>query len=170
MSHDPEEQEPTRDAELAALLRDRERAAGEADPDWGALRARIRAAAEPVAARHRPAARRPTTIRRFAWTAGPMLAAATIAAILLLGHGQRPAPVTGPATTASSTSPSVPTSPSTTPAPTSAAPGAAALAASTGYASAEDALLANVSDTEFSRRVTGDDDPAALLRIAVAAQ
>ncbi len=37
-----------------------------------------------------------------------------------------------------------------------------------GYGSAEQALEANVSDTEFARVVTREDDPAALLAIAVA--
>ncbi len=153
MRRDIEVREPERDPALATALRE-----AYADVPLGAeraqaLRARIRALAEtrPATAQSAPtaapgvvdvplaASAHGLRFRRPIW-AVPALLAATITAVLLLQRGGRaPAPV-----------------PAVSP------------AAAVGFSSAEQALSADVSDAEFARVVTREDDPAALLSIAVA--
>ncbi len=149
-----EAHEPERDPALAAALR---AAYAEAplSPERGdALRRRIRERAlalgsEPAAGstvavaepRRQPrswkAGRLGAGWRRPVW-AVPALLAATVAAVLLLdGRGAR------------------------TPPPPPPPP------AAIGFGSAEQALSAELSDAEFARVVTGQDDPAALLALAV---
>ncbi len=152
MKSDIEEREPVRDPALAAALRE-----AYADEPLGperaaALRRAIRQRAETVVAAQSdhpvaqpeparrmlsPRSRRWTGLLRPAWSV-PVLLAATLATVLLVSRDRHP-----------------PTAPQP-PAPPAA-----------GVASAEQALSADVSDAEFARLVTQEDDPAALLAIAV---
>ncbi len=155
MRGDIEMREPERDPVLAAALREAYADAPLDAERAQALRSRIRAQAETLA----PAAHATTLdqrrlvgaaepvytarphFRRPIW-AVPALLAATLAAVLLVHRRER-----GPV-------------------PLPAAPPAAA---AVGFGSAEQALSADVSDAEFARVVTREDDPAALLAIAVQA-
>ncbi len=153
MRPDIEMREPERDAALAAALRETYADAPLGTERAQALRARIRAqAALRAGAQHsvsaaqlrsvnRPARASARRLRfpRSLW-AVPALLAATLAAVLLVQRRER-VPVSG-----------------------SAGPPAAA---AVGFSSAEQALSADVSDAEFARVVTREDDPAALLALAV---
>ncbi len=144
-----EAHEPERDPVLAEALRPLYPEATLAPEALQALRARIRAAAsepgreEPSTRRWRRAADQVWRRRRYAL---PALLAATLAGILLVREfaGPRPNPVV--------------------PAPST----AAAVAQGVGFASAEQALEAPLSDADFARVLTRENDPAALLAIAVA--
>ncbi len=153
MRGDIEMREPERDPVLAAALREAYADAPLAAERAQALRSRIRAQAETLAPPAHATAREQRPLghaaepvstarlhfRRPVW-AVPALLAATLAAVLLVHRHER-----GPA-------------------PLPLAPPAAV-----GFGSAEQALSADVSDAEFARVVTREDDPAALLAIAVQA-
>ena len=138
-----ESREPERDPALADALREIPGDAQLSDADFERLRLRIRAGAESIDRSNTyvqsPGPATPAR-RRFPRpvVALPALLAAALAGILLV-RGQGQPPV-----------------------PPSPAP--VVQAAPT----AEQALQVDVSDAEFARLVSGADDPAALLRIAVA--
>lgn len=159
MRREIEEREPERDPELAAALRDVYAGAPVADDRADLLRRRIRQRAEtwaairtdstPAGAESKgarfplavPRARRSYLAlpHRRVW-AVPALLAAMVAGILLVAPRLRQA------------------------ASTRVQPTVRAV----GFASAEQALTTDMSDAEFARAVTREDDPAALLAIAVA--
>lgn len=156
MRREIEEREPERDPELAAALLDVYAGAPVADDRADLLRRRIRQRAEtwaatasaPAGAANEmrfpvalPRARRSYLAlpHRRVW-AVPALLAAMVAGVLLVAPRLRQAVSTGAQPTGQAV----------------------------GFASAEQALTTDMSDAEFARALTRQDDPAALLAIAVA--
>ena len=157
MRREIEEREPARDPVLAAALRAAYADAPLAPARAAVLRRRIRARAQALppeavgaaaptpdvpALGTRPLPARPRLpaglgLRSRIWV--PALLAAALAGVLLVGRERRQRTVPAPP---------------------------AAIQA-VGFASAEQALTANLSDTDFARVVTLEDDPAALLELAV---
>lgn len=160
MRHEIEEREPERDAVLASVLREAYADAPLDSERAQALRHRIRERAEalqdaqsrqltveqpqqpksPHVSGTGPRQPRWLRFRRPVW-AVPALLAATVATVLLVESRNR--------------------QPASSPSPLP--------SAAVGFTSAEQALSADVSDAEFVRVVTREDDPAALLAIAVEA-
>ncbi len=158
MRGDIEAREPERDPALAAALGEAYATEPLGPERAAALRARIRERAQALRAEpdratvQLPWRRAPRRARRSLWLgfrrpawAMPALLAATIAAVLLFGRRDR-----GPGPVAPAQAPAVPSASRTV-----------------GFSSAEQALSADVSDAEFARVLTGEEDPAALLAIAV---
>ena len=158
MTREIEEREPARDVVLAAALRKAYADAPIGAERLDALRRRIAEQARALQAERRDApapadvtgvidstrlsaSARPSSSPawgRRAW-AGPVLLAATLAGVLLVSREvrERSSPIPSPALQA------------------------------VGFTTPEQALSADLSDAEFARVVTRENDPAALLAIAV---